>query len=89
VIWGRWGLPVPYRLKILYAFGKPLKVCGYLSSSLTTHLLDTVPTVDKHRHYRHNCLKCLKILYAFGKPLKVGLVFYYQTLCPLSKSYGQ
>lgn len=26
IIWGRWGLPVPYRIPILYAVGKPLQV---------------------------------------------------------------
>lgn len=24
--WGRWGLPIPYRVPLLYAVGKPLRV---------------------------------------------------------------
>jgi len=24
--WGRWGLPIPYRVPLLYAVGKPLRL---------------------------------------------------------------
>lgn len=62
--WGRWGLPIPYRVPLLYAVGKPLRVLH--KADPTKEEVDAAHAAfcralqdlfDAYKHYYHDGAK--------------------------------